>query len=76
MIATLIERYKQRLAPPAARVHDPGPCRREVPPEGGLMFESSICPENRNRYTIQPGWSLIAPTSTGMLTSIWFATSA
>ena len=38
---------QQKLAPPAARVHDPGPCTREGQPEGGLMFKSSTCPENQ-----------------------------
>ena len=42
---------QQRLAPPAARVHDPGPRPREAQPEGGLMSKSSTCPEYRNRYT-------------------------
>ena len=42
---------QQRPAPPAARVHDPGPCPREVHPKGGLMLKPSTCPENRDRYT-------------------------
>ncbi len=43
---------QQRLAPAAARVHDPGPGPREAQPEGGMMFKPSTCPENRNRYTL------------------------
>ncbi len=42
---------QQRLAPPAPRVHDLGPCSREAQPSGGMMFTPSTCPENRNRYT-------------------------
>ena len=36
---------QHRLAPPAARVHDPGPCSREVQPKGGLMFKPPTCPD-------------------------------
>ena len=43
---------QQRLAAPAARVHDPGPCPREVQPEGGLMFRPSTCPGNQDRTTL------------------------
>ena len=42
---------QRRLAPAAARLHDPGPCPREAQPEGGLMFRPSTCSENRDRYT-------------------------
>ena len=41
---------QQRLAPPATRVHDPGPRPREVQPKGGLMFKPPTCPENRVQY--------------------------
>ena len=44
---------QQRLAPPAARVSDPGPRPPEAQPQGGLMFSPSPCPENRVRYTLQ-----------------------
>ena len=44
---------QQRLAPPAPRVHDPGPCSREAQPKGGLMFKPSTCPENPDRYRIK-----------------------
>ena len=47
----LHQALQQRLAPPAARVHDPGPRPREAQPESGLMFKPSTCPENRVRYT-------------------------
>ncbi len=42
---------QQRLAPPAARLHNPDPCPQEAQPQGGLMFRPSTCPENRDRYT-------------------------
>ena len=46
----LYRALQQRLAPPAARVHDPGPCSREAQPKGGLMFEPSTCPEIRDHH--------------------------
>ena len=46
----LYRALQQRLASPAAWVHDPGPCSPEAQPKGGLMFKPSTCPENRNRY--------------------------
>ena len=48
----LHQALQQRLAPPAARVPDPGPCSREAQPKGGLMFRPSTCPENRNRFRV------------------------
>ena len=52
---------QQRLASPAARVHDPGPRPREAQPEGGLMSKPSTCPENRSRYTRScSGWPIEA----------------
>ena len=54
MIGAFIELLQQRLAPPAARVHHPGPCSRQVQPKGGVMFRPSPCPENRNRYRAVP----------------------
>ena len=52
---------QQWLAAPAARVHDPGPCPREVQPEGGLMFRPSTCPGNRDRYRRRSLWRRVAP---------------
>ena len=41
---------QQQLAPPAPRVHDPGPRPREAQPKSGLMYKPSTCPRNPDRY--------------------------
>ena len=47
----LYRAVQQQLAPPTARVHDPGPCPQEAQPKGGLMFKPFTCPEIRDRYS-------------------------
>ena len=49
----LHQAVQQQLAPPAARVHDPGPRPREAQQKGSLMSKPAPCPENRNRYTLR-----------------------
>ena len=57
---------QQRLAPPAPRVHDPGPRPREAQPKGGLMFKPSTCPENPDRYRLMvSGMNSVVPSQTG-----------